>query len=86
MQHPGSDSYVIGDARFFKFAMSLLPAEPHWALTYISVAEPFHYPDARRGLQFFQREFPKTYRLYIGGDTRTRLNPYAMRTAGRSAF
>jgi len=71
---PGAILYVIGDDCFSAFAASLSATERWWALIYIPDAEPFHYPDPRRGLQFFQREFPKTYRLYIESDRRPRPN------------
>ena len=83
---PGAILYVVGDARFFSFAVRLSPKDRWWALTYIPVGEAFQYPDERRGLEFFAREFPKTYRLYIESDAQPRPNQAMQRTAGRSAF
>lgn len=69
---PGSILYVIGDEQFFTFAMSLPPKERWWALTYLPAAQPFQQPDRRRGLEFFAREFPKTYRLYTESEAQPR--------------
>ena len=83
---PGAILYVIGDDRFFSLAMSLPPTERWWALTYLPDAEPFQYPDERRGRRFFESQFPKTYRLYVESDKRPRPNQAMQRTAGRTAF
>lgn len=58
---PGAILYVVGDVQFSRFVTSLSFADRFWALTYIPAAEPFHYPDQRRGLRFFERQFPRRF-------------------------
>lgn len=67
---PGCILYVVGDARFADFVTGLASEDRHWALTYIPVSAPFFYPDPRGGMEFFRREFPRTYRLYADDDAR----------------
>jgi hypothetical protein len=77
---------VVGDQRFAGFLMRLSPVQRHWAVTCIPAAELFDPEDARHALQLLRRDFPRTYRLYIQHEARTRPNRAVQRTAGRSAF